>query len=48
MTPFICECIDKGDVDVRWISGKENMADVLTKALGRPLFDVHRGRMGMS
>ena len=35
---FIRECIERGDVTPKWISGKENVADILTKPLPKALF----------
>lgn len=38
---FIRECIKRGEVQVKWIAGQDNHADIFTKALGRILFERH-------
>lgn len=45
---FIRECVRDGNVDIQWISGKSNLADAFTKALGRPTFENLIGAMGIS
>lgn len=44
---FIRECVRNGHVTPKWISGQENIADLLTKALHRPKFRLFRGTMGV-
>ena len=40
---WISECMKLGKIgEIRWISGKENLADVFTKNLGRPEFERWR------
>jgi transposase InsO family protein len=38
---FIRECIRRQEIEVKWISGQDNYADMFTKALGRILFEKH-------
>jgi hypothetical protein len=45
---FIRECIDNGDIIVKWIPGPENPADMFTKALTPPLFEKCRDRLHMT
>ena len=45
---FIRECAQDGHINIQWISGKDNLADAFTKALGRPTFEGLMGRMGIS
>ena len=40
---WISECMKLGKIgEIRWISGKENLADVFTKNVGRPEFERWR------
>lgn len=43
---YIRELVERGDIKPIWISGKENPADLFTKALARPLFQQHCGKLG--
>jgi hypothetical protein len=43
---YILECVERGDVELRWIGGKENIADALTKELPRPSFEKCKAKMG--
>lgn len=36
---FIRECVEDGHIQISWIKGTENLADALTKALGRSKFE---------
>lgn len=38
---FIRECVKRGEIEVRWRSGQDNVADMFTKPLGRVLFQRH-------
>ena len=39
--------MERGDIDLRKIDGKENLADPLTKPLGIKEFDDHKRKMGI-
>ena len=39
--------MDRGDVDLQKIDGKENLADSFTKALAIKKFDNHKSKMGI-
>ena len=41
------EIVEQGDIDLRKIDGKENIADPLTKPLGIKEFDDHKRKMGI-
>ena len=43
---LVREIVDRGDIDLQKIDGKENLADPLTKALGVKEFDDYRKKMG--
>jgi hypothetical protein len=43
---FIRECVDRGEIVPRWISGKENPADLFTKALAKTAFHDGIQRLG--
>jgi hypothetical protein len=45
---FIRERISAGDVSMVWISGKENPADMFTKALSPTLYNICRERLHLS
>ena len=42
---FIRECVQRGEIAVKWCSGQENTADVFTKPLGRVLFQRHVSKL---
>ena len=44
---LIREIIERGDVKILKVDGKDNAADPFTKALGLKLFDKHKWEMGM-
>ena len=44
---LIREIVDRGDVDLQKIDGKENLADPFTKALAIKEFDNHKLKMGI-
>ena len=44
---LVREIMERGDVDLRKIDGKENLADPLTKALGIKEFNDHKWKMGI-
>ena len=44
---LVREIVERGDVDLRKIDGKENLADPLTKALGIKEFNDHKWKMGI-
>ena len=44
---LIQEIVDRGDVDLQKIDGKENLADPFTKALAIKEFDNHKSKMGI-
>jgi hypothetical protein len=44
---FICECIDAGKISVDFISTSEQLADILTKPLGRTRFLELCAKIGM-
>jgi hypothetical protein len=44
---FIRECIDAGKVDVDYVSTDNQLADILTKSLGRTRFLELRAKIGM-
>jgi hypothetical protein len=44
---FIRECVDRGDITVEFVGTKEQLADILTKPLGKALFQELRERMGV-
>ena len=39
--------MERGDIDLRKIDGKENMADPLTKPIGIKEFDDYKRKMGI-
>ena len=45
---FIRECVEEGRIDIDYICTNDQLADVLTKALGRLKFLELRGRIGMT
>jgi hypothetical protein len=42
---FITERIERGDVKVKWIPTTEQLADILTKALTRTVFERLREQL---
>jgi hypothetical protein len=44
---FIRDCVDRGEVDVEHVSTVEQLADILTKALGRVRFAELRQKLGV-
>ena len=45
---YIRDCVEKGQVEVDHIRTREQIADALTKALGRVVFVEMRQKLGMS
>ena len=45
---WVRNAIKEGVVDVKYISTKEEIADIFTKALPRPAFDKHRAALGLA
>ena len=45
---FIRECVEEGRIDINYVCTNDQLADVLTKALGRLKFLELRGRIGMT
>jgi hypothetical protein len=44
---FLCECIEDGKVEVDHVRTAEQLADILTKALGRVKFVELRSALGV-
>ncbi|WVZ81518.1 hypothetical protein U9M48_028885 [Paspalum notatum var. saurae] len=44
---FIRECVDRGDINVEFVGTKEQLVDILTKPLGKTLFQELPERMGV-
>ena len=44
---FIREQVDANHLTVKRVSSAENVADIFTKPLGKPLFEKHRARLGL-
>ena len=44
---FIRDCVDRGEVDINHVSTTEQLADILTKALGRVKFVELRQQLGV-
>ena len=42
---FITECIERGIIDLQWVPTEQQQADILTKALDRAKFEVHREQL---
>ncbi|WVZ90939.1 hypothetical protein U9M48_037189 [Paspalum notatum var. saurae] len=45
---FIRECAEKGDINIEFAGTQEQVANILTKPLGRKAFQELRGRIGLS
>jgi hypothetical protein len=45
---FIREHVENGSIIPEWIPGQDNVADILTKALARPKFEIFRKELGLS
>ena len=44
---FIRECVERGEVEIDHVGTAEQLADILTKALGRVKFEELRGKLGV-
>jgi hypothetical protein len=44
---FIRECAEKGDINIEFAGTHEQLADILTKSLGKKAFEELRGRIGV-
>ena len=44
---FIRECVENGQIEVEYVQGDKQKADILTKALGRIRFQEMRSYIGM-
>ncbi|KAJ1257988.1 hypothetical protein BS78_10G038800 [Paspalum vaginatum] len=44
---FIRECAEKGDINIEFAGTQDQLADILTKPLGRKVFQELRGRIGV-
>jgi hypothetical protein len=44
---FIRECVENGKVEIEFVRSEEQLADVLTKALGRGKLQEQRAKIGM-
>lgn len=44
---YLRQCVQEGIIDIRWVRSKQNMADMLTKALPKDLFEKLREKIGM-
>jgi len=42
---FITDEISKGAVEVKWVPSAEQQADIFTKALATPVFELLRGQL---
>ncbi|XP_070029722.1 secreted RxLR effector protein 161-like [Nicotiana sylvestris] len=47
IVPSIEEIIERGDIEIQKVDGKENAADPFTKALGAKKFDKHKWKLGI-
>ena len=44
---FIRDCVEEGKISVHHASTKDQLADILTKSLGRMKFEEMRSRIGL-
>ena len=42
---FVTECVERGDVELRWVPTDRQQADIFTKALDRVKFEAHRQQL---
>ena len=42
---FLCELKEEGTINIQWMSGKENLADLFTKNLGGSDFQKHTSKL---
>ena len=42
---YVKQCSSEGRINVSWISGKENVADIMTKPLTLPPFKYLKGKL---
>jgi hypothetical protein len=45
---WIKEAVEMGEVKLQYVKSEDNVADILTKALGGDLFRKHRRAMGIT
>ena len=45
---FIRELVERNEISIDYINTKDMLADDFTKALGKPEFENHRARLGMT
>ena len=44
---FVTETVERGDVQLKWIPTAEQQADIFTKALAQPAFELLRSQLMM-
>lgn len=44
---FVRDCVERGEVDIEHVGTNEQLADILTKALGRVKFTELREKLGV-
>ena len=44
---FICECIEAGQIKLKYVPTEDNVADIFTKALARDRFHYLRQQLGI-
>ena len=44
---YIRDCVEEGKIEVNYICTDDQLADILTKSLGRQKFTEMRGRIGV-
>ena len=44
---FIRDRVKRGDIELSWVPGKENWADMITKRLGRAELGIQKRRIGL-